>query len=161
MGWGKTVFLSLASGIVLSAGAAAQAPIRGGTTPGAAPGTLSGRAEPCWEVAGISKSAMEQRRAIAEQVRGEVETVCTNSALSPEQKGEQIKQIRERERQEMEGLITPTQESVLKACQQERGHVGTRHGVHGAGPCGELAAPHPPQEKGNNEQPSNAEQKPN
>jgi len=85
MGWGKRVFLSLAAGIVLSAAAAGQAPIRGGTTPGPVPGT-SGRAEPCWEVAGISRSAMEQRHTIAEQARGEVETVCANSELSPEQK---------------------------------------------------------------------------
>jgi hypothetical protein len=150
MEWGKTVFLSLAAGIVLSAAAAAQAPMRGGTTPGAAPATGSGRAEPCWEVAGISKSAMEQRHAIALQAHGEVQTVCANSALSPEQKWEQIKQIRERERQEMEGLITPTQESALKACQQERGHVAAPHSGHGGGPCGELGAQHPPQEKGNN-----------
>jgi len=149
MGWGKMVFLSLAAAIVLSAAAAAQAPSRNGTTPGAAPGTRSGRPEPCWQVAGISKSVMEQRHAIAQQARGEVQAVCANSTLSPEQKSEQIKQIRERERQEMEGLITPTQESALKACQKERGHGGAPHS-HGVGPCGEPAAEQPPEEKENN-----------
>ena len=49
------------------------------------------REEPCWEQAGVSRTAMEQRRNIERSTRAEVESVCADSALSAQQKHENIR----------------------------------------------------------------------
>jgi hypothetical protein len=93
-------------------------------------------------VAGIAKTAMEQRRALAEQAKQQIEAVCANSSLTLAQKREEIRSIHEREKQQAEALITPQQQEALKACQESRGHGGHGGGFggggHGMGPCGEM-----------------------
>jgi len=87
---------------------------------------------------------MQERQALARQARQEVESVCANGSLSIAQKRERIREIRERERQQTEALITPQQREALRACQQERGggHAGGHGGGHfgggHGGPCGEM-----------------------
>ena len=100
--------------------------------------------EPCWQVAGISKSAMEQRRTIAENTRSEVQSVCADTSLTVAQKHEKIRQIREQAKGQEEALVTPEQMQALHSCQASRGHsTGGVHmgggGGHGSGPCGELS----------------------
>ncbi|MFY9560703.1 MAG: hypothetical protein WAQ52_10755 [Terriglobales bacterium] len=121
--------------------------IPGGTVPGPRPTTRgttpTNRREPCWQVAGVSKAAMEQRRVVAQQTRQEVEAVCANASLSPAQKQERIREIHQQERQHMEALITPQQREAMHVCQQQRSggtHLGGGHlgGGHGMGPCGTL-----------------------
>jgi hypothetical protein len=167
MSGNKTVLSALLAGIILSAALAenanAQVPIR--TGPSTAPGTAKHpRLEPCWEVAGVSKSALQQRRVIAQQARQEVEAVCANSSLSIQQKRQQIQQIHQRERQEIDAIITPAQREAMRSCQEQRhggqggGHVGGGHG----GPCGEMSVghrPNPQQEE--DETPPNETTKPN
>ena len=118
-----------------------------GTVPGTRPtnrGTSpTNRREPCWQVAGVSKAAMEQRRVIGQQTRQEVEGVCANASLSAAQKQERIRMIHQQERQQMDALISPQQREAMRACQQQRGggvHLGGGHvgGGHGTGPCGSL-----------------------
>lgn len=134
---------ALTTGIVLSASPVlAQVPVpRPGGIPRAAPRP---RQIPCWEQAGISKAAMEQRRQIERSTHAQVEAVCAESGLSLQQKREKIREIHERARQETESLITPQQQEALRACQQERprgGHPGVGgHGGGGMGPCGEMPA---------------------
>jgi hypothetical protein len=145
MSWHKCFFPMLLTGIVLSP-ALAQNPLPplpapgGGTTHPPHRTTTHPRREPCWEVAGISKSAMQERQALARQARQEVESVCANGSLSIAQKRERIREIRERERQQTEALITPQQREALRACQQERGggHGGGHFGGGHGGPCGEM-----------------------
>jgi hypothetical protein len=101
------------------------------------------RREPCWQVAGVSKAAMEQRRVVGQQTRQEVEGVCANASLSLSQKQERIRMIHQQERQHMDALISPQQHEAMRVCQQERGggvHIGGGHvgGGHGSGPCGAL-----------------------
>ena len=100
--------------------------------------------EPCWQVAGISKSAMDQRRTIAQNTHSQVESVCADTSLTVSQKHEKIRQIREQARQQEEALVTPSQMQALHACQAERNHNGGVHagGGHGggSGPCGDLPA---------------------
>ena len=167
MSWNKTVLSALLAGIILSAlpeNATAQVPTR--TRPSTAPGTTKRpRLEPCWEVAGVSKSAIQQRRMITQQTRQEVEAVCANSSLSIQQKRQQIQQIRQRERQEIEALITPAQQEAIRSCQEGRngGHSGGGHvgGGHG-GPCGEMSHGHKPNpQHREDETPSNETAKPN
>ena len=161
----KTV-LALLAGIILSAAlsenAIAQVPIRTGP-PAASRPTPRPRVEPCWEVAGVSKSAIQQRRVIAQQTRQEVEAVCANSSLSIQQKRQQIQQIRQRERQEIDAIITPAQQADMRSCQEQRngghggGHVGGGHG----GPCGEMSVGHKPHPMEEDETPPNETAKPN
>ncbi len=128
---------------VPGASTGASTGIPGGTVPGTRPTTRgttpANRREPCWQVAGVSKSAMEQRRIIGQQTRQEVEAVCANASLSPAQKQERIRAIHQQERQQMEALISPQQREAMRACQQQRGggaHLGGGHlgGGHGLGP---------------------------
>jgi hypothetical protein len=96
-------------------------------------------AEPCWQQAGIEKSVIEQRRALERETRAQVEAVCSNSSLTPQQKQQQVREIHQQARRKMEGLITADQEKALNACQQARGmnHTGNGSGRHERGGCGE------------------------
>jgi hypothetical protein len=102
--------------------------------------------EPCWQQAGIDKSVMEQRWALEKDTRSQVEAVCSNSSLTPQQKQQQAREIRQQAKTKMEGLVTADQEKALTACQQQRGmnHTGMGGGAGAAqgggregGGCGE------------------------
>jgi len=100
---------------------------------------------PCWQQAGISKAAMEQRREIEQGTRSQVESVCADNSLTPQQKHAKIKEIRQQSRQQIESIITPQQLEELKACNAQRnaGRTATsapRPGGSGPGPCGETAS---------------------
>src|SRR5208282_6210983 len=101
----KTALPALLAGIILSAAlvehAVAQVPIRTGPSNATGATPKPPRQEPCWEVAGVSKSAIQQRQAIARQARQEVEAVCSNSSLSIQQKRQQIQQIHQQEREQI------------------------------------------------------------
>ena len=108
------------------------------------PGQMrNGRQEPCWQQAGIEKSVMEQRWSLERDTRSQVEAVCSNSSLTPQQKRQQVKEIRQQAHQKMEGLVTADQEKALTSCQQARGmnHPGggSGAGAHdgAGGGCGE------------------------
>jgi len=115
-----------------------------GTPPAHRSGTTTTHREPCWEVAGISKSVMQQRRVLTQQTRQEVEAVCANASMSEAQKQQRIREIRQRERQQIQALISPQQEEALRACHQQHGggsHLGGGHsGGHGLEPCGSLSS---------------------
>jgi hypothetical protein len=159
----RAALSTLLGGITLSGAlalnATAQVPIRAGPSARAKP-------VPCWQVAGISQSAMQERRTVARQAHQEAEAVCANSSLSIQQKREQIKQIRERERQQIDVIIAPAQREAMRSCQQSRGagHAGGRHLGGGVGPCGEMSVghdPHPMHEQEEVDLPPNDTSKPN
>jgi len=114
----------------------------GGVNLPAGTGTRSttNRREPCWQVAGVSKATMEQRRALSQQSRQEVEAVCTDAALTAAQKQARIREIHQQEHQRIDALISPAQREAMHACQQERGGGmgggGNLLGGGGEGPCG-------------------------
>ena len=114
----------------------------GGVIPPGSRTTTGGtnRREPCWKVAGISQSAMQERRTLSTQTREQVEVVCADAALSAAQKQTRIREIRQQEKLQLEGLITPAQREAMRACQQERGSGagggGSLGGGSGEGPCG-------------------------
>jgi hypothetical protein len=136
----------IAAGLfALASGAVAQTvPVRGqSTVPGHA--ASAPHQEPCWQVAGISKSAMEQRHSIQQNAHSQVEAVCADSSLSAPQRNERIRQIHEQAKQQMDAIVSPQQMQSLKACQSSRAgaHPPTGgHHIGGAassgGPCGEL-----------------------
>ena len=94
--------------------------------------------EPCWQQAGISKAAMQERRSIEESTRAQIEAVCAQSDLTDKEKREKIHEIREAAKQRMGGLISPQEEEALKACQKSRGMNATPHPKGGGGPCTQL-----------------------
>ncbi len=102
------------------------------------------RVEPCWQQAGISKTAMQERAAIARETRSQVEAVCANSALTPQQRQQEIRQIHQQAKEKQDALVSPSQLEALQACQKGRAGAhppapGLHHGG-GLGPCGEPAA---------------------
>lgn len=108
---------------------------------------------PCWQVAGISKSAMDERQAIQQRTRAEVEAVCADPSLSQQQRQQKIREIHEQAKQELDALVSPQQMEALKSCQQARNHGGSHpapgrpSASAGHGPCGEMPstpAPSPP-----------------
>lgn len=107
--------------------------------------TKAAHPEPCWEEAGIPKSVIEQHRQIERNTRAEIQFVCNDSSLTPEQKREKIRQLHQQAHQQMQGLITPQQREAMKACQQQRAaahppNSGLGKHVGGRGPCGEMAS---------------------
>ena len=112
-----------------------------GTTP-----TRPARQSPCWQQAGISQAALQKRKQIEESTRGQVESVCSDSSLTPQEKQQKIHQLHEQAHQQVQGLISPQQEEALKSCREQRGegaHIGGMHGG-GGGPCGEMTSGNKP-----------------
>jgi hypothetical protein len=99
---------------------------------------------PCWQQVGLSHSAMQQRRQIEESTHSQVESVCSDSSLTPQQKQQKIHQLHAQAQQQMGGLMTPQQEQALKSCRERQGEAPHMGGGHGAGPCGEMAAGNKP-----------------
>ena len=113
-----------------------------GSAQKSAPTTKAGKQEPCWQVAGISQSAMQQHRELQESAHSQIQVVCTDSSLTQQQKREKIREIHEQTRQKGEALITSQQQQALKSCREERGegkHMAGNKGMHHGGPCGDMA----------------------
>src|SRR3954463_5825144 len=115
--------------------------------------TGRGRQQPCWQQAGLSQQAQQQRRQIEQSTRSEVESVCQDSSLSQQQKQQKIKQIHQQTRQQMEGLMTPQQRQAMDTCHKQRegaqagqggrGMKGAGGGGKGQNPCGSMSASTP------------------
>jgi Spy/CpxP family protein refolding chaperone len=124
--------------------------------------TGRGRQQPCWQQAGLSQQAQQQRRQIEQSTRSEVESVCQDSSLSQPQKQQKIKQIHQQTKQQMEGLITPQQRQAMDTCHKQRegaqGGRGMRAGGgRGQNPCGSMSASGPrakPFDEGSSESPN-------
>jgi hypothetical protein len=87
--------------------------------------------EPCFQQAGIDKSVMEQIHTISREARMQIETICSNSSLTPQQKHQQTREIREQAMQKRDALMTADQQKALNACQQARsGNHPSGGGMH-------------------------------
>lgn len=113
-------------------------------SPQGQPGMRRAGGEPCWQVAGVEKSVMEQRWAIERDTHSQVSAVCSNTSLTPQQKRAQVQEIRQQGKQKMDALMTPEQEKSLVSCQQSRGmnHGGGGEHEMGGG-CGEWSRQRP------------------
>lgn len=98
----------------------------------------------CLQQAGIDRSVMEQIQTIGHDAHSRIEGVCSNSSLTPQQKQQQVREIREQAMQKRSGILTADQQKALVACQQERsGHPNGSGGPHEGhegmgGGCGEM-----------------------
>ena len=99
------------------------------------------RGEPCWQQAGIERSVVEQVRSIGSEARSKVESVCSSSSLTPQQKRQQVQEIHQQATLKREALVTVDQRKAFMACQQGRsGSHASGGGAHEGlgGGCGEM-----------------------
>jgi len=115
-------------------------PLLAQTAPTPPSGVPTRRPQPCWKQAGISSSAMPQIREIRQTLHTQVESVCSDSSLTSQQKQQHVQQLREGAYQQVDALVGSQQREALVSCQEQRAGSGTHHG----GPCGGMAA-HPAQ----------------
>jgi Spy/CpxP family protein refolding chaperone len=102
-----------------------------------------GHQEPCWQQAGIDRSLMEQHRNIDRDAHAQINAVCENSSLTPQQKHEQAREIKRQAKEKMDALLTPDQQKSLQACQETRA-ADRPHAEHHRGPCGGEQSPQAP-----------------
>jgi hypothetical protein len=109
----------------------------------AQPAQIRVRQEPCWQQAGVSQGAIEERDAIARDRRTQVEAVCADTSLTVPQKQEKIREIRHQAKEKIDSAISPQQQEEIQACQKERAaNRPSAAPVHAkTGPCGELINP--------------------
>jgi len=101
-----------------------------------------GGQENCMQQAGIDRSVMEQIRTVGHDARSQVDSICSNSSLTPQQRQQQAREVRERAMQKRDSLMTPEQRTAVKECQQQKSgnHAGEGGGMHEGigGGCGEM-----------------------
>jgi Spy/CpxP family protein refolding chaperone len=148
-GWKSSVLVAAACCALAHGQAAPAKP--GGPIRGEGPVNRAPHQAPCWQQVGISKNAIDQRRSVEQNTRAQVEAVCADSSLTPQQKHARIKDIRQQARAQIESIISPQQQQELKACNAERnpGRIaagGPKPPEPALGPCGEVlpAAPSAP-----------------
>lgn len=123
-------------------------PLWAQTSPAPVVGGRPYRQRSCWQQAGISRSVMPRIHQIQQTTRSQVESVCSNNSLTPEQKQQETEQLQQQAQQQIGALLSSEQLEALRSCQEQRGHAGAMHG--GGNPCGNVPAkaaeePTPPQ----------------
>lgn len=107
-----------------------------GSTPPMRPGRPG--MQPCLRQAGLDRSSIEKLRSIQQEARSQVQSVCSNVSLSPQERRQQVQDIHEQAHQKIEGIITPEQRKALAACRQQHGEnhpgMGNFEGIGGG--CG-------------------------
>ena len=90
----KSLYLLSAIVIFLLSSGALSAQSNAGSSGSSS--TPPGRQEPCWKQAGITRAVMEQHQQIEHDAHSQIAGVCEDSSLTPQQKQEQVRTIRDR-----------------------------------------------------------------
>lgn len=77
--------------------------------------------------------------------RTQVESVCSDSMLSPQQKRQRIHQIRSEAHEQAAGLLSEQQREAMKACGEHQGGGG--RGAAMSNPCPNLGSAESPDAK--------------
>ncbi|HYL16352.1 MAG TPA: hypothetical protein VEV41_25180 [Terriglobales bacterium] len=113
----------------------------------------------CWREAGISPAAMNQRWKMEDNAKGKINEVCTNAALTPEQRRDKIREINAETEQEIAKIIPAKQLEAFKACQAEQDREKTKRlgktTQKELGPCGGVIPEQPGSPEHSHEQPHN------
>jgi len=103
--------------------------------------TAQPKQEPCWQVAGVSKQAIDQKHSVELNAKSQISEVCADTSLSQQQKSEKIKEIHQQVKEQTSGLITAQQQESIKECSASRSKgapvAAAPHPTH-TGPCGEA-----------------------
>lgn len=125
----KKFFLSVAFLLCAAMALAQSAPTT--TTPDSPTDPAGRRGEPCWQQAGIEKPVAQEIWSIGRDARSQIEGVCSSSSLTPQQKRQQVQEIRQEAIQKREALVTADQRKTFMACQQARsGNHSSEGGSH-------------------------------
>ena len=123
---------------------------QGAPPEGAAPPTQAmrrGQEPPCFKQAGVSDETWQKIMEIHKANHQNMVGICENSALSTQQKREQIRQAFRDTQQQVHDMLTPQQQEAVKSCRQERrgdrqgmggGMGGMHRGGHGGDPCARI-----------------------
>jgi len=122
-----TIAFMLIIGMAFGQSTSPSTPPGSSTSP--RPYSRAPRQEPCWQQAGVSASAMQQRREIAQNAHSQENAVCTDSSLTPQQKLQQVREIRNQARTQEDGLLTSEQLAAIRSCRAQRSEGGRRPGV--------------------------------
>jgi hypothetical protein len=95
--------------------------------------------EPCWKEAGISQSVIQEHRSIERSTRAEIQSVCSDTSLTPQQRHEKAHQIREQAKQRQDAMLSTEQRSAFQNCRAQRGERGTP-GLGGESLCGGVSS---------------------
>ncbi|HLZ39455.1 MAG TPA: hypothetical protein VKQ11_00745 [Candidatus Sulfotelmatobacter sp.] len=110
-----------------------------GSSPNAGRPMHGANAGACFQKAGLDKSVMGQLMSIQREAHSQIEGVCSNTSLTPQQKHQQVEEIHRQAHEKLGGLITPEQEKELMACRQQQ-QGGNQSGdglLRMGGGCGE------------------------
>jgi hypothetical protein len=121
-----------------------QAPAESTQAPAAARSARRARRSLCWREAGISPAAMNQRWKIEDSAKGKIRAVCSDPALSADQRRGKIGEINAEKEQEIAKLIPAKQLEAFKACQAEQDRElakGSGKTPKELGPCGGIIPP--------------------
>lgn len=97
------------------------------------------RPTPCWRVAGLSPEIVNQRWKIDDDAKTKISAVCTDNALSAQQKTDKIHQINAEKDQEFAKITPADKLATLNTCQAQRDRENAaRPGTakKELGPCG-------------------------
>jgi len=119
--------------------------------------SLRNQQPPCWKQAGISPETVNERWKIEDEDRVKTRGICSEAALSPEQKKEKIKQADKVRDAEIAKLISAKQLEAYNACKAERDQNRPKMTAVELGPCGGVIPPatnSAPHSHGNSTSPS-------
>jgi len=127
---GSVAMLLLVPGLVL--GQPVQAPPTVG-------GVKSGE-RACFQKAGVTDSVWERVHAIRQNADRQVTTICQNASLTPDQRRQQITQVRVQATRQIDALLTPQQLAGVESCRAEKRLERTGGARAGGGGRGEVCA---------------------
>jgi hypothetical protein len=82
------------------------------------------RQKPCWQQAGVTSETMQKIGVIREKTRTQIGAVCTDAALSHQQKLDKVAEVRKSANQERDTLILPRQQYAIHQCELARPRAG-------------------------------------
>lgn len=82
---------------------------------------------------GLSADQQSQLKTIHQDERTQAEAIKNNSSLTPDQKRDQLKQLRQADQQKMESILTPDQRTKFQQIREERKEHRGKRRRHGRG----------------------------
>jgi Spy/CpxP family protein refolding chaperone len=123
----RLLIMGIALTLVLCAGQSA-----GATTLAAFQEPQTQTPKPAGSV-GLTDDQRAKMKSIHESTRDQMRALRNDQSLTPEQRHEKARSIREATRQQVLGVLTPQQQELVKNRMERRGELGERQGNRGPG----------------------------
>ena len=132
----KTLKAASAAVLILVPGLALGQPVQAPPTVGA----LKTGESACFQKAGVPDSVWQQVHAIRQNTNQQVTAICQNAGLTPDRRGQQIKQVHAQAKSQVDALLTPQQLAGINSCRAERRMEHTGDAKAGGGGSGPVCA---------------------